>query len=243
MSKVLLRGIDLKAELDWGREGRVIVGVDEVGRGCIAGPVVAAAVVFDFAGLVQEGRLRRRDAPPGRLYLRGEADRWVVIVDGIEQEIVVRDSKKMTREQRRRSAEVLRKLALSFAVGEVDSKRIDEINILQATFEAMRIAIDGAVDRLDQSKDWTLVLVDGNRPIPNLEFNQQAEVKGDGRFFSIAAASIIAKEYRDQIMERIAIDHPNYKFQKHKGYGTGEHYEAISKFGLTPEHRKTFGLD
>ncbi len=176
-----------------------LAGVDEAGRGPLAGPVTAAAVVLP------------EDA----------------VIDGLN------DSKKLSEKRREELFDVIRDKALAYAVYSVDEKRIDEINILQATFEAMR----GAVGALDVIPD--LVLVDGNRS-PGLELPCETVVKGDSKSMSIAAASILAKVTRDRYMRRIAEIYPGYGFEKHKGYGTKAHYEAIERLGICDIHRRTF---
>lgn len=177
----------------------MIAGVDEAGRGPLAGPVTAAAVVLP------------EDA----------------VIDGLN------DSKKLSEKRREELFDVIRDKALAYAVYSVDEKRIDEINILQATFEAMR----GAVGALDVIPD--LVLVDGNRS-PGLELPCETVVKGDSKSMSIAAASILAKVTRDRYMRRMAEIYPGYGFEKHKGYGTKAHYEAIERLGICDIHRRTF---
>lgn len=176
-----------------------LAGVDEAGRGPLAGPVTAAAVVLP------------EDA----------------VIDGLN------DSKKLSEKRREELFDVIRDKALAYAVYSVDEKRIDEINILQATFEAMR----GAVGALDVIPD--LVLVDGNRS-PGLELPCETVVKGDSKSMSIAAASILAKVTRDRYMRRMAEIYPGYGFEKHKGYGTKAHYEAIERLGICDIHRRTF---
>ena len=176
-----------------------LAGVDEAGRGPLAGPVTAAAVVLP------------EDA----------------VIDGLN------DSKKLSEKRREELFDVIRDKALAYAVYSVDEKRIDEINILQATFEAMR----GAVGALDVIPD--LVLVDGNRS-PGLELPCETVVKGDSKSMLIAAASILAKVTRDRYMRRMAEIYPGYGFEKHKGYGTKAHYEAIERLGLCDIHRRTF---
>lgn len=176
-----------------------LAGVDEAGRGPLAGPVTAAAVVLP------------EDA----------------VIDGLN------DSKKLSEKRREELFDVIRDNALAYAVYSVDEKRIDEINILQATFEAMR----GAVGALDVIPD--LVLVDGNRS-PGLELPCETVVKGDSKSMSIAAASILAKVTRDRYMRRMAEIYPGYGFEKHKGYGTKAHYEAIERLGICDIHRRTF---
>lgn len=183
------------------RDGIVPVGCDEVGRGCLAGPVVAAAVVLP------------EELPRG----------W---------RNVLRDSKALSRAQRVEADAWIRQHAVAFGIGEVDVATIDTVNILQASLMAMRRALAGV--------EAGHVLVDGNFTIPGVDMPQTTIVGGDARCASIAAASIIAKEYRDQLMERLHVDVPAYGFAQHKGYGTAQHYAAIAEYGLTPHHRKTF---
>lgn len=176
-----------------------IAGVDEAGRGCLAGPVVAAAVIlpvnFDVEG--------------------------------------VTDSKKIPHPKRKRLDEKIRENALSWAVARVDVETIDSINILQASLRAMSLA----VDRLEIPPD--IILIDGNRSIPH-PLPQKTIVKGDSRSLSIAAASIVAKEYRDRLMVKYSEKWPEYGFHLHKGYGTAKHREAIAASGPCPIHRKGF---
>lgn len=181
-----------------------IIGVDEAGRGPLAGPVVAAAVF-----------IKKYDESLNKL----------------------NDSKKLTDKKRREIyKEMLNNKNIVFGVGIVDEKIIDEINILNATFLAMREAL--ANIKLDEEK--YLVLVDGNKEIREYNYRQKSIVKGDAKSLSIAAASIIAKVTRDEIMEKYSELYPEYYFEKHKGYGTKLHYEKINEYGVTKIHRKTF---
>lgn len=189
------------------KSGILSIGVDEVGRGCLAGPVVTAAVIFDWSNIES---------------IRGLAERFVI-----------RDSKTLPRERRRSTAEAIRNIALAVAVAEIDSVEIDKINILQATLKAMK----NAVEELGKSG---IVLVDGNQRIPDLSMVQETITGGDAKIFSIAAASIVAKEYRDTLMEKFDLEYPGYDFSSHKGYGTKAHQVAIRSIGLSPIHRKTF---
>jgi len=183
------------------------IGVDEVGRGCLAGPVVAGAVMFDWS----------HQQP---------------IID-LAKRFPIRDSKTLNRNQRKETAAAIRSIALSVAVAEIDAVEIDEINILQATLKAMRIAVE-SLERLG------VVLVDGNQRIPLLDLPQETIIGGDNKIFSIAAASIVAKEYRDTLMEKFDEQYLGYDFSSHKGYGTKKHSNAIRAIGLSPIHRKTF---
>ena len=178
---------------------RCIAGVDEVGRGPLAGPVVAAAVIL-----------------PEGIELPG-----------------VNDSKKITEKKREVLFDFVKEHALAYGIGQASEQEIDEINILQATFLAMR----RAVEALDVPAD--LALVDGNR-IQGLDIPAETVIGGDGKVLSIAAASILAKVTRDRYMREMAQTYPEYGFEKHKGYGTKAHYAAIEQYGICPLHRRTF---
>ena len=189
-------------------------GIDEAGRGPLCGPVVAAACV-----LPPEARL---------LYLK--------------------DSKKLSEQRREQLFGEIQEQALGYGIGIVHAPRIDEINILGATFEAMKAALAGCREMLSQKtglpfpeleKDM-LVLVDGNRPIPELSQPQRCLVGGDGCCGAIAAASILAKVTRDHMMYEYDRQYPGYGFAKNKGYGTKEHIEALRTLGKTPIHRVSF---
>jgi ribonuclease HII len=183
----------------WAR-GLWVAGVDEVGRGPLAGPVVAAAVILDPT------------AP----------------IDGL------RDSKLLTGRQRRRLAREIRAHALAFAVGRVGPRQIDVVNVLQATWTAMR----DALARLHLPPG--LILVDGNLRIPGVTCTQRAIVAGDRRSASVAAASILAKVVRDAFMARAHRRYPAYGFRQHKGYATAAHLEALARLGPCPLHRRSF---
>jgi ribonuclease HII len=184
---------------------RLIIGVDEAGRGPLAGPVVAAAVVINkYSQYLEE----------------------------------VNDSKKLTEAKREKIYEnILNDENIIFGVGIVNSDIIDEINILQATYMAMRKAID---DIVIINKEDYLILVDGNREIKDCNYMQETVVKGDAKSLSIATASIIAKVTRDRIMKEFDNTIPGYNFSKHKGYGTKEHYKLLRENGISNIHRKTF---
>ena len=178
---------------------RSVAGVDEVGRGCLAGPVVAGAVVLD----------RRRP-------VRG-----------------LRDSKLLPAPERERLARLIAGRAVAFAVGVVEPDEIDRSDILRATLLAMTRAVGALGVRPDY------VLVDA-LTIPGLGIPQGGLVHGDRISASIAAASIVAKFYRDEMMQSFHALYPVYGFDRHKGYGTPDHYEALRRFGPTPWHRATF---
>lgn len=177
-------------------------GCDEVGRGCLAGPVVAAAVILPK-------KFRHK---------------------------LLNDSKQMTREERLEVRETIVNSALSWAVAEVSNDEIDEINILNASFKAMHLALD----KLSMKPE--LLLIDGNRFKPYGEIPFECIIKGDGRYFSIAAASVLAKIHRDELMERMASQYPGYSWETNVGYPTQEHRDGIRSLGVTPLHRKTFQL-
>jgi ribonuclease HII len=179
---------------------RRVAGVDEVGRGCLAGPVVACAVVLP------------EDAP------------------GLEE---LDDSKVLDRETRERLRERIVDIALDWSVAAVDAPRIDEINILEASMEAMRLCLAD----LDPPPDR--VLVDGNRP-PASGLPETTLVDGDARSLSIAAASVVAKVHRDALMREEAQRHPGYGFERHKGYASAEHRAALERLGPCPLHRRSF---
>jgi ribonuclease HII len=178
----------------------IIAGVDEVGRGALAGPVVAAAVI-----------LNHRKIPRG-----------------------INDSKKLTKRQRQQLAEEIKASAKAFAIARIENAEIDRINILQASLAAMC----QAVKLLHPFPDH--VLIDGNQKIPQLLCPQMSIIKGDSLSTSIAAASIIAKVARDQLMKEYDEEFPGYGFAAHVGYGTRSHKEAIAKLGPSPIHRLTF---
>ena len=176
-----------------------IAGIDEVGRGPLAGPVVACAVVI-----------------PDDTHCK-----------------FIKDSKLLTPSSRIKAYEYLTGHALSYSIGVVDEQTIDAINIRNATKRAM----EQALSLLHYTVE--LVLIDGNMEI-NTDLPQKTIVDGDRLHLSISSASIIAKIYRDSIMERYALQYPEYGFAKHKGYGTKEHVKALLKYGPCPIHRKTF---
>lgn len=145
----------------------------------------------------------------------------------------VNDSKKLSEKKREKLYDVITENAVAYSVSMVDAKTVDEINILQATFLAMRNAVNGLSVKPD------LALIDGNQK-PHLEIEERTVVKGDAKSVSIAAASILAKVTRDRYMIELDKKYPEYCFSKHKGYGTKLHYEMIEKYGICPEHRKSF---
>lgn len=176
-----------------------VCGVDEAGRGPLAGPVCAAAVIL----------------PEG------------VIIDGVN------DSKKLSEKKRESLFDVIREQALSYSIAYATVDEIEDINILNATMLAMRRAIEG----LDIKADYAII--DGNK-IPPIDIDAECIVKGDAKSMSIACASILAKVSRDRLLYKYAEEYPMYGFDKHKGYGTKVHREAILKYGPCPYHRKSF---
>jgi ribonuclease HII len=146
----------------------------------------------------------------------------------------IKDSKKLSASQRERLVPQIHQIAIAYQIGVASVAEIDELNILQASLLAMRRAIDG----LAVSPE--LCLVDGNKPIPNLDFPQETLVKGEDRSISIAAASILAKVWRDRAMVELGLVYPQYQLGKNKGYGTAQHLIAIEEHGITAEHRQSF---
>lgn len=184
------------------KEGILEAGCDEAGRGCLAGPVVAAAVIL----------------PPDFDY-------------GI-----LNDSKKLSEKQRKKLRPVIEKNALAWAVEMVSNEEIDKVNILNASF----LAMNRAVQKLKIQPEH--LLIDGNRFRPQTEIPFSCMVKGDGRFYSIAAASVLAKTWRDEFMEKIHCEFPQFDWKKNKGYPTHKHREAIANYGITQYHRLSFRL-
>ncbi|MGE5575972.1 MAG: ribonuclease HII [Syntrophothermus sp.] len=191
----------LALELASFKEGhRLICGVDEAGRGPLAGPVVAAAVILpsDYE-----------------------------LIDGVD------DSKKLTPARREELYQLICR-KYDYGIGVVSAEIIDQINILQATFLAMRKALSRLKSRPD------VVLVDGNHPIPGCNFKQQAVVDGDALSYTIAAASVVAKVFRDRLMDKYDQLYPEYGFARHKGYGTPEHLAALARYGPSSLHRYSY---
>lgn len=182
------------------QEGRLEAGCDEAGRGCLAGPVFAAAVIL----------------PPDF------------------ENSLLDDSKKLSEKQRYALRPVIEEQALAFAVGIVDNHEIDRINILNASFLAMH----RAVDQLKLKPEF--LLIDGNRFKAYPDIPHSCIIKGDGKFLSIAAASILAKTYRDDYMNAIHLEFPNYQWSQNKGYPTLFHRKIVREIGITPYHRVTF---
>jgi ribonuclease HII len=177
-------------------------GCDEAGRGCLAGPVVAASVIL-----------------PKKYKHK-----------------LLNDSKQLTKEERQLLRIVIERDALAWGVAEVDNEKIDEINILNASFLAMH----RAVDMLSMKPE--LLLIDGNRFKPYKKIKHECIIQGDGIYLSIAAASVLAKTYRDDLMHLLSLQHPGYGWETNMGYPTEVHREGIKELGITPYHRKSFQL-
>jgi ribonuclease HII len=184
------------------KKGLVEAGCDEAGRGCLAGPVFAAAVIL----------------PP------------------TFRHPLLNDSKQVTEEDRNKLRPIIERKALAWAVAMVDHEEIDHINILKASFKAMHLAVDQLQVRPE------LLLIDGHMFTPYLGIVHQCVIEGDALYASIAAASILAKTYRDEYMQKIHLEHPHYGWNDNKGYGTPAHRRQILEQGLSPYHRKTFGI-
>ena len=188
-------------------DGLLVAGVDEVGRGCLAGPVYAASAILDFAK-VKRLKKAQRD--------------------------LLRDSKQLSHAQRAAMVPVIRDVCLDWQVASASVEEIDEIGILQACFLAMRRCLGVCGVPFD------LLLVDGKLPVAGYAGRQQTVVKGDSLCFSIAAASILAKETRDEHMREQAGVFPGYGFEQHVGYGTAQHLAKIAKHGVCRLHRRSF---
>lgn len=194
-----MKGESLKR---WYKKGIIEAGCDEAGRGCLAGPVFAAAVIL----------------PP---------DFYCSILN---------DSKKLPEKTRYLLRDIIKKEAVAYAVDMVDNNEIDDLNILNASFLAMHLAINQL-----KIKPGFLI-IDGNRFKAYPSIPHHCIVGGDGKYLSIAAASVLAKTYRDDYMIKLHRQYKNYGWNKNKGYPTGKHREAIARFGITPCHRKSFRL-
>ncbi len=194
---------------------RFVVGVDEVGRGPLAGPVVAAAVAF-------------RDV------------RFVIPPEHEKVFALIRDSKKLSEKQREQVLVTIQEY-FAIGIGIIPAETIDRVNILEATFLAMKAAITDVRRAMPEGAlEKALFLVDGNQCIPHFSGKQEALVGGDGISKSIAAASIVAKVTRDRMMDEYDVEYPVYGFVRHKGYGTKEHLDALRKHGACVIHRQSF---
>lgn len=192
--------VDYSIENEYREKGfDIICGVDEAGRGPLAGPVYAAAVILPSD----------------------------CVIEGLN------DSKKLTEKKREALFDKIKEKALAYGIASADEKEIDEINILNATFLAMKRAIASLSVRPD------LALIDGKQK-PHTDIEEVTVIKGDAKSMSIAAASVLAKVSRDRFMLEMAEKYPQYEFAKHKGYGTKLHYEKIAQYGVCDIHRRTF---
>lgn len=192
--------VDYSIENEYREKGfDIICGVDEAGRGPLAGPVYAAAVILPSD----------------------------CVIEGLN------DSKKLTEKKREKLFDEIKEKALAYGIASADEKEIDEINILNATFLAMKRAIDSLSVKPD------LALIDGNQK-PHTDIEEVTVIKGDAKSMSIAAASVLAKVSRDRFMLEMAEKYPQYEFARHKGYGTKLHYEKIAQYGVCDIHRRTF---
>ena len=177
-------------------------GCDEVGRGCLAGPVVAAAVILP---------------------------------KNYSHEIL-NDSKQLNKEERLMLTQEIQRDAISWGIAEVSNEEIDKINILNASFKAMHLALDKLTTKPN------LLLIDGNRFQPYGDVKFECVIKGDATYLSIAAASVLAKTYRDELMEKLSEEYPGYAWESNVGYPTVEHRDGIRSLGITPYHRRSFQL-
>lgn len=192
--------VDYSIENEYREKGfNIICGVDEAGRGPLAGPVYAAAVILPSD----------------------------CVIEGLN------DSKKLTEKKREALFDEIKEKALDYGIASADEKEIDEINILNATFLAMKRAINSLSVKPD------LALIDGNQK-PHTDIEEVTVIKGDAKSMSIAAASVLAKVSRDRFMLEMAEKYPQYEFARHKGYGTKLHYEKIAQYGVCDIHRRTF---
>lgn len=192
--------VDYSIENEYREKGfNIICGVDEAGRGPLAGPVYAAAVILPSD----------------------------CVIEGLN------DSKKLTEKKREKLFDEIKDKALAYGIASADEKEIDEINILNATFLAMKRAIASLSVKPD------LALIDGNQK-PHTDIEEVTVIKGDAKSMSIAAASVLAKVSRDRFMLEMAEKYPQYEFARHKGYGTKLHYEKIAQYGVCDIHRRTF---
>lgn len=180
----------------------VEAGCDEVGRGCLAGPVVAAAVILP------------------KNYTHE----------------ILNDSKQLNKEERLQLTKEIQHDAISWGIAEISNEEIDRTNILKASFKAMHLALDKLTVRPD------LLLIDGNRFQPYNDLKFECVIKGDGEYLSIAAASVLAKTYRDELMLKLSEKYPGYAWESNVGYPTEEHRNGIRSLGITPYHRRSFQL-
>ena len=184
----------------------MICGCDEAGRGALAGPVVASAVILPKKKIHPE----------------------------------LNDSKKVSKKTRNTLSKIIKAQSLYWSIGIVDVSEIDNINILNASIQAMHIAIKNIIKKMDKKPD--LLIIDGNKFKAYPEIEHKCIIKGDSKYLSIAAASILAKTYRDDLMNKLHEKNPNYNWKQNKGYPTKEHKKKIINYGISEHHRKSFKL-
>jgi ribonuclease HII len=228
--------MNLKKEKYYWKKGyQTIIGLDEAGRGPLAGPITAAAVIINF-------KIKKS-------YLNDA--KKIIIKNKNFLEILknTKDSKKLTKRQREKLFQLIKKNPfIKFSCSSVGPKKIDQINIGKANQKAMESCLKKIISPKIKNKK-ILILIDGNQTLPsnfslfkNKKILQRAIIKGDGKIFSIALASVIAKVTRDKKMEALSLKYPQYKFYLHKGYGTKLHQQLIKKYGPCKIHRKSFKL-
>ena len=199
----------------WKKGYKIIIGLDEVGRGPLCGPVTTAAVIINSKFQIKDKNFKK--------ILKN-----------------TKDSKKLSEKQREKIFKLIQKCPdIEFTISSVGPKTIDKINISEATKKAMKNCLNKILPKRNLKK--TLILIDGNRILDkNLKISQKAIIKGDNKIFSIALASIIAKVTRDRKMEKLSLQYPEYYFHQHKGYGTKLHKKLIKKYGPCEIHRKSY---
>lgn len=201
----------LTTELELSKKYKFICGVDEAGRGPLAGPVVCSAVIFAHDELVSHNN-----------------EEVAFLIANLN------DSKKLSEKKRELLFPLIKKYAKEFSIIVVEPAEIDKLNILNATLTGM----DRALDKL--KSNWEIALIDGNKLPPKNGAKSKYVIKGDSIYFSIAAASVLAKVTRDKIMQELHLQYPHFNWFKNKGYPTKEHMQAINKYGITPYHRLSF---
>lgn len=214
--------MDLKLEKIYQKKGiKYVFGVDEAGRGPLAGPVVAAATIINSKIPNQKSKLK----------LKNQNLEYILKI--------LKDSKGLSYKKREKIFDLIKKISeIQYAYSSVNEKIIDKINIEQATFLAMKRSIEKLKNKLKISPQ--IVLVDGNRKISKLKYPQKTIIKGDIKVSSIALSSIIAKVIRDKKMEKLSKKYPQYKFEIHKGYPTKLHLQLLKKYGPCKIHRKSY---
>ena len=210
------------------QENRLAIGLDEAGRGPLAGPVVAVAcwIEPELFAFWEQQKEEKNICP---------------------EILLVRDSKTLSSQQREKVfAWMNNEPRIHFGLGQCSAGEIDRLNILGATILAMRWAAEELEEKAQKNSAWSgqpLLLIDGNRKIKGISWEQETIVSGDAQVFSIAAASILAKVIRDKMLLLFHQEYPQYGFDRHKGYGTQEHYAKLKQFGPCPLHRRSFRLE